>query len=113
MTFGNPEKNNLEAVQGPTGDQLDKEIETLSTRLKLMQSKQNPDNDFIQFLTDKMSGLQAKREAMLGDLDFTTPAEQPIAVPKSPSRFDVADMDGGLTANDLKANRRMDDSRAA
>lgn len=63
-----------------------------------------------------------RAEEDLGDLDFTEVLkpikENPssrydISVATKKPWDDVADMDGGLTANDLKANRRMDDRRAA
>ncbi len=112
MSFGSPEKSKLEAVKEPTGDSLDKEIETLSSRLKIMQKSQKPDADFIKFLTDKMNTLQQTRDGQMGDLDFTTPVEKPTLVPKAPasSRFDVADMDA---ADSRTAKARVAEDRSA
>ncbi len=98
MSFGTPEKNNLEVVPQLPSDALDKEIDTLSARLKLMQAKAKPDTEFIKFLTDKLNTLQSARDAQLGDLDFAPETTRKPEVPKSKpeNRFDV---DGGAYDN--------------
>jgi len=93
MSFGTPEKNNLEAVKEPSGDALDKEIDTLTSRLKLMQSKQKPDAEFIKFLTDKLNKLQNARDVQLGDLDFAPEVPKKTEVPKT------LDVDGSAYDN--------------
>jgi hypothetical protein len=55
----------IKLVQGePTVESIQGEIDATYARIKLLQGKENPDTEFIQFLSEKMRSLQDARDTL-------------------------------------------------